>query len=146
MEYNLQKTIEQNIFHSIPNSTYPILTQYPATDFVNPGLGQVSRLYSFYVPLFAQKSSSYEIKKSSTDEEKDPIEIEQTGMGEEDISETEDNILNQLNERKRKKMDDGVYDSFTHPKVFVTKKILLKPENLISSIYISEKNRAWKLS
>lgn len=51
MEYNLLKTIEGNLGFNRSTSTYPKLTPYPANDFVNPGLGQISRLYSFYVPL-----------------------------------------------------------------------------------------------
>ena len=55
MEYNLLKTIEGNFSKTLVSSTYPQLTPYPATDFVNPGLGQISRLYSFYVPLYSHK-------------------------------------------------------------------------------------------
>ena len=52
MEYNLLKTIEPSIGDIVcPNEIYPRLSPYPAMDFVNPGLGQISRLYSFYVPL-----------------------------------------------------------------------------------------------
>ena len=52
MEYNLLKTIENSVGGNfIPNEKYPRLSPYPATDFVNPGLGQISRLYNFYVPL-----------------------------------------------------------------------------------------------
>jgi hypothetical protein len=125
MEYNLQKTIETGMFgHRIPNSTYPRLTEYPAIDYVNPGLGQVSRLFSFYVPLYAE-SSSHQIKKTNN---KETEEIEQQGMGDvEEIQKTvnEDDIVS--NNKKRKLMDNGVYDSFMNPS-FKTKKVFLKNE------------------
>ena len=35
-----------------PSEVLPRLSPFPATDYVNPGLGQISRLYSFYVPLY----------------------------------------------------------------------------------------------
>ena len=56
MEYNLLKTIEGNLGLNSASSTYPKLTPFPANDFVNPGLGQISRLYSFYVPLYSQNN------------------------------------------------------------------------------------------
>lgn len=56
MEYNLLKTIEPNLSPIVSSSTYPRLTPYPAIDFVNPGLGQIGRLYSFYVPVHSAKS------------------------------------------------------------------------------------------
>ena len=42
MENKLLKTIEANVsaFY-VPTTTLPRLTPYPATDFVNPGLGQI---------------------------------------------------------------------------------------------------------
>ena len=64
MEYNLLKSIESRVspFY-IPNQTLPKLTAFPSTDFVNPGLGQISRLYSFYVPLHSHKSLHSHEKK-----------------------------------------------------------------------------------
>ena len=58
MEYKLLKTIEQPIAMMMPNETLPRLTPYPAYDFVNPGLGQISRLYTFYVPLHRHHSNN----------------------------------------------------------------------------------------
>lgn len=58
MEYKLLKTIEPNLSLTVPNEMMPRLSAYPANDFVNPGLGQISRLYSFYVPLHARSLHS----------------------------------------------------------------------------------------
>jgi hypothetical protein len=112
MEYNLQKTIEPSLFGQLmPQSMYPKLTEYPANDYVNPGVGQITRLYSFYVPLYS-KNLLHEII--------DSLVSDQLGAG------TDNEILQKLNERKRKLLGDNVFDSFMHPKPFKTKKIELK--------------------
>jgi hypothetical protein len=70
------KTITDSIGnHVIPHSPHPQLTQFPAYDFVNPGLAQISRLYSFYVPLFSKPSSHLIIKATTLDE------VQQLGNG-----------------------------------------------------------------
>ena len=97
MEYNLLKTIEPNLGSCVSSSTYPRLTPYPATDFVNPGLGQISRLYSFYVRVHSEKNLHTIAKKvnsvadnlegsGSDNTELPPKEKEETN---EDTSQTE---------------------------------------------------------
>ena len=126
MEYNLQKTIEPNLLmHSMPNSTYPSLSAYPATDYVNPGIGQISKLYSFIVPLHNHQFQ-HEIRKSSKEDDLTESN-EQLGAGEKD---SEVKILDKLNEKKRKLLGDGVYDSFMHPKAFQTKKVFLNADQV----------------
>jgi hypothetical protein len=122
MEYNLQKTIEQNLFcRTFPNTSYPSLTPYPAIDYVNPGCGGINKLYSFYVPLFSQHVSSYQIKKQS-DINSLEIEKEQLGEGNNDEESTNEDVSNA---KKRKLVGESIYDSFMHPKVFKTKKLYL---------------------
>ncbi len=127
MEYNLLKRIEPNFVNPIANSTYPLLTSTPAIDYINPGIGQISRLYSFYVPLF-NNESTHKIEK----------ETEQLGSGVDNNSEnnsdiktneeTDDTSFDPLvyNDRKRKQLGDAVFDSFMHPKFVKTKKISLE--------------------
>ena len=67
MEYNLLKTIEANLGTTIQTASYPRLTPYPATDFVNPGVGQIGRLYSFYVPLHSHNNLHTISKKVNLD-------------------------------------------------------------------------------
>ena len=69
MEYNLLKTIEPNFMASMmmPNSSYPNLTNFPAIDFVNPGVGQITQMYSFYVPLF-NDANIHKIQKQDENE------------------------------------------------------------------------------
>jgi hypothetical protein len=140
MEYNLQKTIECNL-RMFPQSTYPRLSAYPSNNFVQPGLGNISKLDSFYVPLHSH-SFKHEIKKNS----EKTSESEQLGGGENEelldassISDSdEESIVQKLNERKRKMLGVGVFDSFMHPKPFKTKKIVLK-KNSESKKFKTEK-------
>ena len=52
MEYNLLKTIESNLGPTVSSSIYPRLTPYPAKDYINPGVGQISRLYYILCATF----------------------------------------------------------------------------------------------
>jgi hypothetical protein len=143
MEHNLQKNIGSSFLAPIANSTYPILSSFPANDFVNPGLGQISRLYSFYVPLFNNNQSTYKIEKEIASEN-----IEQLGAGngvtnktkEVDNSNDIDDPIS-FNEQKRKRLGDDVFDSFMHPKFVKTKKISIQnnPTHLKKTKSHSEK-------
>ncbi len=64
MEYNLLKTIEPNLGLQMCPERNPHLTPYPAIDYVNPGLAQSARLFSFYVPLHANQSP-FNIRKET---------------------------------------------------------------------------------
>jgi hypothetical protein len=127
MEYNLQKTIEPNLkMHMCPSSSNPRLTAYPANDFINPGIGNISKLYSFYVPIHTQ-SFKHEIKKNGEEN----LKTDQLGGGDVDIlqkTESDETVLQKLNEKKRKLLGDAVFESFMHPKPFKTKKIELQTE------------------
>ena len=125
MEYNLLKTIENGIGAPfMPKERFPKLSSYPANDFVNPGVGQITRLYSFYVPLYSNRNLHELEKKNSLEN------LEGSG----DIEETDSNILGeQLNKdpvefnlEKRKRMGSPVQESFLHPKLIKTDKIFFK--------------------
>jgi len=87
MEYSLARTLDDHF--EITNVPFPHLTATPATDFVNPGLGQINSLYETFVPLRGQSLHTLEKKVEATNDEieknlnkqleKDP---EQTGFGE----------------------------------------------------------------
>ena len=128
MEYNLLKTIEPNLGLQMCPTRNPHLTPYPAIDYVNPGLGQVARLYSFYVPLYSNQSP-FNIAK------KDDPAISQEGGSEEPISnDSIDNSMSvdpiEYNDKKRKLMGDGIQSSFMHPKV-LTETIDLGPQSKV---------------
>ena len=131
MEYSLLKTIESGFGSPfIPNS-YPTLTAYPSRDYVNPGLGQISRLYSFYVPLHSDYNlhtlkkkvdlkSSENLEGSGISTENDDL----TQTSEHVDEETSYNDPQQYNEIKRKRMGSPIQDAFLHPKVIKTDKII----------------------
>lgn len=55
MEYRLALSMDPNqIF--ISDRSHLNISSTPPTDFVNPGLGQIVRLYDLYVPIHQMKS------------------------------------------------------------------------------------------
>ena len=133
MEYNLLRTIEAQIGYPGTSSAFPQLTPFPANDFVNPGLGQISRLYSFYVPLYSNCNSSTQIKKKV-----DIDNLEGSGNVVENSNEDRTNFQQEteidpqeteldpleFNEIKRKRMGSPVQETFLHPKLIKTDKII----------------------
>jgi hypothetical protein len=159
MEYRLLKSIEPTQGILLPKETLPRLTAYPANNCVNPGLGQIARLYSFYVPLHSNPNL-HSISKNEADVE--PLNVEplnQEGKGEDSVSDIKTNIpelqkdneandesyLNPIdfNERKRKLLGSAVHESFLHPKIIKTDKIVFskqKPVNKTTSATKSDKS------
>jgi hypothetical protein len=124
MEYSLQKNLESNIMFASLNNTsmHPHFSAMPAKDFCTPGVGKLAtNLYAFYVPIFG-RSSPYEIKKIAANPDQvgsgnvSNVNIEPQNQDQESVS----------NQNKRK-LDDGVAESFLHPKMIKTKTIILKP-------------------
>jgi len=142
MEYNLLKTIEPNLGMQMCPVRNPHLTPYPAIDYVNPGLGQATRLFSFYVPLHSNQSP-FTIEKqednamSQEGGSKDLISNDSNSMNE-DLG---DDILDPLefNNRKRKLMGDAIQSSFMHPKI-VTGTIELEPQSKVKKKTVSVKS------
>jgi hypothetical protein len=125
MEYKLLKTIERPLALMMPNETLPRLTPFPATDYVNPGIGQISRLFSFYVPLHVQKNlHAIEKKVEIADVEKkidNDDNLEGSGNSS-DLNEIETQLTEdpmEFNEKRRKKMGSPVHNSFLHPQMRV---------------------------
>ena len=131
MEFNLLKTIESNIGTPfIPSQ--PLMSPYPAFDHVNPGVGQINRLFSFYVPLYSN-ANLHSLKKKVDFPEGNKLEgfgnIEEnkTDSNEEDQSNQDDPI--QFNELKRKQMGSAIQESFMHPKIIKTNTIHFEVPN-----------------
>ena len=131
MEYNLLKTIEGGIgCPFIPNESYPRLSPFPSTDFVNPGLGQIARLHDFYVPLYSNRHLHEIKKKVSLDnlEGSGAVENENDSMNETE-TETDDQMKEdpeKFNLEKRKRLGPEIQESFLHPKLIKTDTFLLK--------------------
>jgi hypothetical protein len=87
MEYSLLKTIEPNLGMQMCPIQNPHLTPYPAIDYVNPGVGQAARLFSFYVPLHSRQSP-YAIEKEEDNA------MSQEG-GSQDVISNENNLQSQ---------------------------------------------------
>ena len=130
MEYNLLKTIESPLSSAVTNQIIPRLSPYPATDYVNPGLGQISRLYNFYVPLPANYNLHHIKKKVANVNVSENLEgfgkVESDKTNDEQFSQDEDPI--EFNEIKRKRLGEPIQDSFLHPKLIKTNKITFESE------------------
>jgi hypothetical protein len=121
MDYSMLKEIEPNLG---PSTSFGFrLSSTPLKDYVNPGVGQISRIYSLFVPIHSN-SSPHLIEKVNdvTDQEgegegnvmdEDEGELIPHKESESDLEMNEE--FNQ-NEKKRKNIDNGVIESFLHPK------------------------------
>ena len=138
MEYNLLKTIESSFgANFVPNEKYPRLSSFPAADFVNPGLGQICRLHSFYVPLYTTKNL-HEKQKINTLENLegsgsiDTIDTSEKSEPSKESSELSNSNTdldpNEFNFEKRKRLGPAIQESFLHPKLIKTDKIFFKKD------------------
>jgi hypothetical protein len=138
MEFNLQRLITSSSHDLIfPHTSYPALTPFPARDFVTPGVGGATNLYSFYVPLF-HEISPYNIQKEE-DSNVTLLQGDQIGTGNDQLESEDtsnvntnaDNVVTQSSnenpntESLKRKISDGIEHSFLHPKVFKTKTVQL---------------------
>lgn len=135
----------------LPKETLPRLSAYPANNCVNPGLGQIARLYSFYVPMYS-RPNLHSISKSEANVETNVELFEQEGKGENssldstnleqvqsqinDADFKADSDLNptDFNERKRKMLGSAVQDSFLHPKIIKTDKIIFSNQRVVNNV------------
>lgn len=139
MEYSLLKTITPELAYLRPIHPYVKLSSTPAKDYVNPGLAQTTRLYSFYVPLYSN-FNPFEIKKSDTKDIKqqegfgevnDPVEnssIDTTDNTKEpslNDSQIDKPIISNNNE-----ITEGLKESLNFPKINV-KKTIFKSKNTL---------------
>ena len=144
MEYNLLKTIEPNLGLQMCPIRNPHLTSYPAIDYVNPGLGQAARLFSFYVPLYANQSPFNIVKEQDQAMSQEGGSIDSNPS--DSISDSIDNNFDpiEFNNRKRKLIGEGVQSSFMHPKI-ITGKIDLEPQSKVKKKNVTVKSENEKI-
>jgi len=162
MEYRLLKSIEPSQGILIPKETLPRLTPYPANNCVNPGLGLIARLYSFYVPLYSNPNL-HSISKHEADVEPMNTEpLNQEGKGEDlaldiktnapqlqnDNEAKDEGYLNPIdfNEKKRKLMGSAIHESFLHPKIIKTDKIVFSKQKPVNNPTLETKSDKSALS
>lgn len=139
MEYRLALTMNaEGDFFGLNAVTNLINT--PSYDYVNPGLGQITRLYDLYTPIHAN-NAPFTIKKIDNDNDNNE-QSEQAGKGvAEDIDEKSSDDSEQaapnssfpvaMNLEKseimpnenilKRKIDSGILESFQFPKIKVGK-------------------------
>lgn len=133
MEYNLIKTIETN--YGYVEEEEIVMTPFPSDVTVIPGIGQIINNLSIITKIH----NSDDLTKISKKNEFESTEIDQLGSGENADDTTEEIDLKNsnadknekiadipFNEQKRKAMDQTVYESLMHPKMFKTKSLILK--------------------
>ena len=138
MEYSLLKQIVPNRFY-YPSLSSAHPTHYPSFDCVNPGIGNVSSPFSYFVPSHFYSNPNVKQKAIPNNQSNEAI-IEQDGKGDETNIEAlpsasdqdkkldteEEEILNELNQKKRKNLDPAIYKSFLHPKKIKTETLKLE--------------------
>lgn len=132
MEYRLALSMDcaQNEGLFFSPISYVNLTNTPCNDFVNPGLGQITRLFDLYVPLHSMKSPTL-IEKQNNEMKPDH---DQKGAGENVVDEEKntDSVAAEKNEPStsstvienptlKRKLEPGLQESFQHPKVKIGK-------------------------
>jgi hypothetical protein len=78
MDPNLQRFIDPNSYMTSFTSRHGRLTSTPAIDYISPGVGLTTRLYSMYVPLYSQKPK-YSISKETQVEKETNLQQEGSG-------------------------------------------------------------------
>jgi hypothetical protein len=129
MEFNLFKTLTN--FDISKEESFSM-------DNGLPGIGQLVQDYSFIVPLHSHSDLTTMEKKSNLD-----VDNDQTGAGQDESESNETTITDSIdknglnskekeplefNERKRKNMDEGVYQSFLNSKMFKTNSVKVFPK------------------
>lgn len=62
MDLNVIRAMNE-IAPSFSRSSYPRLSSTPASNFITPGIGHITRLYNTYVPIRVHKNFPHEMKK-----------------------------------------------------------------------------------
>lgn len=164
MDYSLLKTITPSLPYLKPDFPFIHLTATPGRDLINPGIGQITRLYSFYVPLTGL-SNPYEITKIDNKSSNELNINNQEGFGEENVDNVdktdngsstsveqldENNIASTSYDEKKpvtisssKNLDKGVIASFQHPKIKVGK-VVIKQQKESNKIQNAKNSKVLK--
>lgn len=154
MEYRLALTMQSEGDFYGNNSSLNLLNT-PSVDYVNPGLGQITQLFDLYVPIHSHNTpftlekidnnvseqignglvndnnivKNDDIVKDSDNKESDVTDI--LNLQEsvpKDLNALSNSKIN-TNENIKKKLDEGIFESFQHPKVKIGKIILQKSKS-----------------
>lgn len=155
MEYRLALTMNSDgIFAS--NLPYASLLSTPGYDYVNPGLSNIARLYDLYVPIYhnnspflletiennqtgsglnenVDKNENAMLKNEQKNVETLPSIVTSKSLVEnDDLNQTDKNTTIiatddiKPNENLKRKLSEGILDSFQHPKFKVSKIAITK--------------------
>lgn len=143
MEYSLLKQIVPNkAYFPIGATSHP--SHFPGFDCVNPGIGNVASPFTYFVPSHSFSNPNIKVKKflrekdivheqegrgddTTKDEDQEPLST--TSILPQSTDEETEEILNKLNARKKKLLDQAIYESFLHPKKIKTEVLKLTHNN-----------------
>lgn len=119
------KTIETN--YGYIDEEQIVMTPFPSDISIIPGIGQIVNNLSIVIPLHNKNDLTNISKKTEFEMTDEVTETTQLGAGNDTDNAKNDTILNvsnaeviPFNELKRKSMNETVYQSFMHPKMFKT--------------------------
>lgn len=113
MEFSMQ-AFAQALNSTVLESTYPIFSNYPSEESINPGLGQIIDMHHIFVPFHGK---SVHVIEKNVEKTNDQVS-DQSGSGQEET-------INQSDS----KMDAKIKESFNHPKLIETEKIIVPKIN-----------------
>lgn len=106
----------QNLSTSVVDQPFPILSNFPAVDNINPGIGQIVDMHHVFVPIVGEPIHTI---KKKIDNEND-IVGDQSGAGD---AKDSHNVTEEF--AAKNKMDARIEESFNHPKIIKTESIKL---------------------
>lgn len=112
MDYSMD-LFAQSLNSDIVNTPFPLLSSCPTVENVNPGIGLIVNMHHLFVPFVGK--SNYVIEKKT----EDLMDNDQEGTGDNDQTES------LLQNEKDDKMDPKVVESFNHPKLIKTEKLVI---------------------
>jgi len=137
MEYSMEMFSNGLLQCTVSQSIYPHLSNFPATEDVNPGIGQMVNMYHTFVPVpgkplhvLEKKYEDHELKST----------IEQSGEGK--VEETVDGEF-ELNKNDAS-LDPKIKDSLDHPKMIETEKVFLSKTKVHKRKNVSQDGGAQK--
>lgn len=129
MDYSILKTIEPLPYYMFPTQRRFDLPSNPHIDYINPGVGLAAKSFNLYIPVYANRFRYNMSKKDPICSETAPNNaVKQGGSGNENIDFKNDSdiissemIPSNSNTKGHKRLNEGILDSFKHPKIKTAK-------------------------
>lgn len=136
MEFNILKKIQQPVSYLQPDLSQ-LYTSVPNKVFINPGVGNVAKSYSIFVPIYSH-SNPHSSNKTSLQTGFGALDKSNSDKADKGQNEAEPHLspsspeseIAKFNDRKRQLLGDDIFNSFMHPKIKTGKLELKQPAAL----------------